>query len=166
MEDFEDLLDEVDPELSVEEAAAAVIVDTNIDDSEPEEPKVTRQFESVTGFVEQWFAPILTRAPGEYLWCRKWFEHAEVIARLTALWNDYEAARVAGTMSTFFIHLFDPTVAVICGQSGPFHNCKQGEHSERIIPLKCDPVPPHVFNDSDEDNPGGKPAANQPQEAA
>lgn len=41
------------------------------------------------------FAPIYTRSiGGEYRWCSRWWDHAEAIERLEALWRAWETLRL------------------------------------------------------------------------
>ncbi|NED60649.1 DUF4913 domain-containing protein, partial [Streptomyces sp. SID10244] len=70
------------------------IVDETADEAEPEpEP----EFESVYQFVDEHLVQLYARhvetKPGR-LWCPRWFDHAEAVSRLEALWRAYESLRL------------------------------------------------------------------------
>ncbi len=89
------------------------------------------------GSVEAWvsgqFLPMFRRPlGGEYRWCRQWWQHAEAITRLTALWHSWEALRLEpGTgMATWLRDHLDHHLIVLLGRGGPFAQCSEDEHIE------------------------------------
>jgi Domain of unknown function (DUF4913) len=85
--------------------------------------------------VESWvtgqFLPVYRRPlGGEYRWCRRWWEHAEAIIRLTALWHSWEALRLEpGTgMASWLRDHLDHQMPVLMGRAGPFAMCSEDEH--------------------------------------
>ena len=77
----------------------------------------------VYGGVEEWvtgqFLPQFRRPlGGEYRWCRQWWQHAEAITRLTALWHSWEALRLEpGTgMATWLRDHLDHHLPVLLGR--------------------------------------------------
>lgn len=87
--------------------------------------------------VEEWvtgqFLPMFRRPiGGEYRWCCQWWQHAEAITRLTALWHSWETLRLEpGTGIACWLrdHL-DHQLPILLGRSGPFAQCSEGEHIE------------------------------------
>jgi len=89
------------------------------------------------GSVEAWvrgqFLPMFRRPlGGEYRWCLQWWQHAEAITRLTALWHSWEALRLEpGTgMATWLRDHLDHHLTVLLGRGGPFAQCSEDEHIE------------------------------------
>ncbi len=89
------------------------------------------------GSVEAWvsgqFLPMFRRPlGGEYRWCLQWWQHAEAITRLTALWHSWEALRLEpGTgMATGLRDHLDHHLTVLLGRGGPFAQCSEDEHIE------------------------------------
>jgi Domain of unknown function (DUF4913) len=87
--------------------------------------------------VEEWvagqFLPMFRRPlGGEYRWCREWWQHAEAITRLTALWHSWEALRLEpGTgMAVWLRDHLDHQLPVLLGRGGPFAQCSEDEHIE------------------------------------
>ena len=98
--------------------------------------------------VEEWvtgqFLPVFRRPlGGEYRWCAQWWQHAEAITRLTALWHAWEALRLqpgTGIASWLRDHL-DHHLPVLLGRGGPFAQCSEEEHIEPRQ-AKADDAPP------------------------
>jgi hypothetical protein len=91
----------------------------------------------VYGSVEEWvtshFLPMFRRPlGGEFRWCAQWWQHAEAITRLTALWHSWEAMRLqAGTgMAAWLRDHLDHQLPVLLGRTGPFSMCSEDEHIE------------------------------------
>jgi Domain of unknown function (DUF4913) len=86
---------------------------------------------SAEDWVTSFFLPIFRRPlGGEYRWCREWWQHAEAITRLTALWHSWEALRLQpGTgMASWLRDHLDHQLPVLMGRSGPFAQCSEDEH--------------------------------------
>src|SRR6266487_3193209 len=69
---------------------------------------------------------------GEYRWCLQWWQHAEAITRLTALWHSWEALRLEPGigMATGLRDHLDHHLTVLLGRGGPFAQCSEDEHIE------------------------------------
>ena len=93
-----------------------------------------------TGFL----APLIRRRDGGgRRWCAEWWRHAEVVARLTALWHAWEALRLEpGTgMSTWWTYHFEPCFSILAdAERGPFQAC-DGRHKDKLKALPHTPLP-------------------------
>jgi hypothetical protein len=90
-------------------------------------------YDSVEAWVTGQFLPMYRRPlGGEYRWCRQWWQHAEAITRLTALWHSWEALRLEpGTgMAIWLREHLDHQLTVLLGRGGPFAQCSEDEHIE------------------------------------
>jgi hypothetical protein len=90
-------------------------------------------YASVEDWVTSHFLPMFRRQlGGEYRWCAQWWQHAEAITRLTALWHAWEALRLQpGTgMATWLRDHLDHQLPVLLGRTGPFAMCSEDEHIE------------------------------------
>jgi len=88
-------------------------------------------YDSVEAWVTGQFLPMFRRPlGGEYRWCRQWWQHAEAITRLTALWHSWEALRLEpGTgMAIWLRDHLDHQLTVLLGRAGPFAQCSEDEH--------------------------------------
>lgn len=98
-----------------------------------EEPAPTPMYSSVEQWVVGLFLPMFRRPlGGEFRWCRRWWQHAEAIARLTALWHTWEVLRLEpGTgMATWLRDHIDHQLPTLLGRTGPFAQCSEDEHIE------------------------------------
>jgi hypothetical protein len=103
------------------------------DRDEGREPQPQPVYGSVEAWVTGQFLPMYRRPlGGEYRWCRQWWQHAEAITRLTALWHSWEALRLEpGTgMAIWLREHLDHQLSVLLGRSGPFAQCSEDEHIE------------------------------------
>ncbi|GAB86872.1 DUF4913 domain-containing protein (plasmid) [Gordonia rubripertincta] len=86
------------------------------------------EFESVYEFVDDHLVLLYARhvetKPGR-LWCPRWFDHAEAVSRLEALWRAYESLRLdpATGMSVWWRDHADHHMAVLMSADGPFEGC-------------------------------------------
>ncbi len=90
-------------------------------------------YASLDDWVSQHFLPIYRRPlGGEYRWCAAWWQHAEAITRLTALWHAWEALRLqpATGIATWLRDHLDHQLPVLLGRAGPFAQCSEQEHIE------------------------------------
>ncbi|RKS80630.1 uncharacterized protein DUF4913 [Motilibacter peucedani] len=103
----------------------------------PREPVAPRDewvplFGSLAEFVEGFFVVAFARTLGgpSGMWCAQWWDHAEAIMRLEALWRTFEAARLDPDkgMATWFAHHLDHHLPVLLSSSGPFGQCRPDEH--------------------------------------
>lgn len=98
-------------------------------DDEAAEPPVEPAFARLEDFVEHYLCEVVNRKidpqPGHGLaWDPRWWQHQEVVCRLSALWGAFEVARVSAddpaAMSNWWIRHCDPHLRVLLdGQDGP-----------------------------------------------
>ncbi|MFI5843890.1 DUF4913 domain-containing protein [Catenuloplanes sp. NPDC051500] len=100
-------------------------------------------YTDVEGWVAGYFAPMfLHRVVGStrVRWCPRWWDHAEVIARLTLLWNTWEAARWEPAAKPGWWLDLDHHLPILLSPDGPFRNCRQtdehrpGKHEPAELP--------------------------------
>ena len=100
-------------------------------------------YPNVETWVTGYFAPMfLHRVPGSQRvrWCARWWDHAEAIARLTVLWNTWEAARWEPSAKPGWWLDLDHHLPLLLGLDGPFRNCRQaegtrpGKHEQEVVP--------------------------------
>jgi hypothetical protein len=101
-------------------------------------------YSSVEDWVTSHFLRVYVRPlGGEYRWCAQWWQHAEAITRLMALWHSWESMRLqAGTgMAAWLRDYLDHHLPVLLSRSGPFAHCSEAEH---ISPREAlvEPAPP------------------------
>jgi hypothetical protein len=100
---------------------------TSADGKAEAEPEL--KFHTVEQWVTGLFLPLFSwRVDGQrWYWCEQWWAHAEAIWRLELLWRGWEAARWQPTgMSAWSMEL-DHHVRELCGDEGPFRQCRVGE---------------------------------------
>lgn len=104
-------------------------------DDEPPEP----YFPDLMAFVKDYLSPMYRRALSgpAVTWCPEWWNHAEAIARLEALWRAWEFLRLDPHtgMSVWFRDHADHHMNVLLNADGPFKGCKPDKHGERLEPL-------------------------------
>jgi hypothetical protein len=110
-------------------------------------------FDGPEQWVTGWLAPIIVRQPTQdFLWCAHWWDHPEVLTRITGLWESWEAARLGGAtaINDWMATQLDHHLAVITTASGPFYRCKPtigdtpGEH-HTPAGLGITPAPAEFF---------------------
>lgn len=101
----------------------------------------------VSGFLAPTYAHEWTKLSSEWRWCSRWWLHTEAVVRLEAMWRAWEALRLdPGTgASTWLLHHADPHLAALSSSSGPFRQCKPGEHAGPP-PLVTEDPPPGMFS--------------------
>jgi hypothetical protein len=90
-------------------------------------------YQAVEDWVTGHFLAMFRRPlGGEYRWCAQWWQHAEAITRLTALWHSWEALRLQpGTgMAIWLRDHLDHHLPILLGRNGPFAACSEDEHFE------------------------------------
>lgn len=115
--------------------------DANLE-SEAEET-VGPAYPDVESWVSRHFAPMYARPlGGEFRWCPRWWEHAEAISRLEALWRSWETLRLDPClgMAIWYRDHFDSQLAILLGNRGPFALCSPGRH-EPMQALPVEPAP-------------------------
>jgi hypothetical protein len=120
MGDFEDQLDaDVDH-------LRTLVADHTAEADDDEGPATL--YETVADWVEEWLAITIDRRTGNVArdgmrWCERWWLHPEALNRIYVLWQEWEAARAAGTMSVWWINHFEPHWRDLTGEDGPFRDC-------------------------------------------
>ncbi len=108
-----------------------------------------RLYPELEAWVVGYFTPMLLhRVPGSprVRWCAHWWDHAEAIARLTVLWNGWEAARWEPAAKPGWWLDLDHHLPILTGLDGPFRNCRQpegarpGKHEPETVP-SVEPAP-------------------------
>jgi len=113
------------------------------------EPPPRLYYATVDDFVREFLCPTFRRpvGPGTPLrWSARWWESAEAIIRLDAIWRAWETLRLdAGTgLSVWLKDHADYHLAILMSPTGPFRN---SEDSARITePLPYEPPPPGLFS--------------------
>jgi hypothetical protein len=113
---------------------------------DPEEP-VAPFFGSLLEFVQEGFAPVYCRATSPLIrWCPTWWDHAEAIYRLEALWRTWELYRLEPRMgiASWLRDYLDPQLGALTSPTGPFAQCTDDRHSP-IKPLRTEPPPEDYF---------------------
>ena len=110
-------------------------------------------------WVVDCFAPMFPRPLSPTVrWCAQWWDHAEAISRLEALWRTWEVARLdelRGVASWYRDHL-DPQLAVLLSAGGPFAQCTQDRHAP-TQPLATLPAPEGYWTSSEPADPASEP---------
>lgn len=122
-------------------------------DGPPEEARIKPKFANVVEFVQGFFLPVIRRRisdnDGGLSWDARWWAYPEVVARLTALHQAWEEARVsdsAAAMSSWWIQHLEPHLRVILdGDTGPMANAKSDRSFLGWPALPTDPVPAAVL---------------------
>jgi len=89
--------------------------------------------------------PNWRRKPHNVAWCSRWWEHAEAISRLEALWESWEKLRLEpGTgMATWWRDYADPHMAVLTDRNtGPFTKCDFTKNAHEIPQIWASEHPP------------------------
>lgn len=108
------------------------------------EPPPEPEFSSVYEFVEDHLVVLYARKmqmKQDRVWCPRWFEHAEAVSRLEALWRAYEQLRLEpGTgMSVWWRDHADHHMRTLFDTAGPFEGCSVDlGHAAPIEPLRTD----------------------------
>jgi hypothetical protein len=101
-------------------------------------------YPTVETWVTEWFAPMIRRPRIKgWRWCPQWWQHAEAVARLEALWRSWESMRLDGTtgMSVWWRDHCDPHLAA--QDRSPFKQCSEDKgHVGEDEPLSVEPTPP------------------------
>ena len=97
---------------------------------EPE--PVTPFYGSLLEFVTEGFAPVYCRSTSPTTrWCASWWDHAEAIYRLEALWRSWELYRLEPRLgiASWLRDYLDPQLNVLISPAGPFAQCTEDRHS-------------------------------------
>ncbi|RSS97869.1 DUF4913 domain-containing protein [Streptomyces sp. WAC02707] len=117
----------------------------------------TPVFQNLEQFVTERLAPVLLHPSEEsgQIWCPRWWDHADAVSRLQAIWHTWEVLRwEPGTgMSHWHLHHLDPQWrALLDPVHGPFRECRDGRRMPGPLPLE--PAPDGWFeNEWDPEQP-------------
>lgn len=105
----------------------------------PTEPR----YPAVEPWVRDHFTAMYIRPlGGVYRWCAQWWDHAEAISRLEALWRCWEVARLDPIgMSAWYRDHLDHHLPILLGATGPFSRCTPERHEPPTQPLPTTPAP-------------------------
>ncbi|WP_067475283.1 DUF4913 domain-containing protein [Nocardia amamiensis] len=98
-------------------------------------------YANVVDFVENYLGGLYRRQVtdlSDTVWCPEWWQHAEAIARLDALWRAWEHYRQDGAtgLSVWFLDHADPHMAKLFDPKGPFKYCSvRNGHKDMLSPL-------------------------------
>ncbi len=129
-----------------EQALGAVMAAPAEADPKPEPPR----FATVELFVEKFVLPnwIHKYVANRVHWCAQWWEHAEAITRLEAIWEAFEVMRLqpAPSFSTWMRDHFDTHMRTLTDPEGVFFDCdvKTGQHTPNK-PWQLTPAPHGMF---------------------
>ena len=112
------------------------------EEQEPVEPF----FGSLLEFVVEHFGPVYARNTSPTVrWCASWWDHAEAIYRLEALWRTWELYRLEPRLgiASWLRDYLDPQLRELTSPTGPFASCTEDRHS----PVKALPTnqPPEAY---------------------
>lgn len=131
--------------------ASVEVFDPQGEDSDGDAPQqVELAFGSLPEFVQGFLVPVYRRA-GRQAWCVQWWEHAEAIVRLEAMWDAFEAMRLdPGTGASAWLRdHFDYHMGMLTNpDTSPFAKCSADPDKERhVVPerLRTGTVPPGLF---------------------
>ena len=107
---------------------------------------------SVDEFVREFVCPIFRRNVGEegradYRWSARWWESAEAITRLEAMWRAWEHLRMDASTGTsvWLRDHADHHLGVLMSPTGPWALSKDTAGPDE--PLPYEPPPPDLFPD-------------------
>ena len=112
---------------------------------EPFEPL----YDNLTDWVEHHFAQTYAWKPGSTArWCASWWDHAEAIYRLEALWRTWELYRLEPRLgiASWLRDYLDPQLSQLTSPTGPFASCTEDRHSP-VKALLTNQPPEAYLND-------------------
>ncbi|MDO1481611.1 DUF4913 domain-containing protein [Rhodococcus ruber] len=123
------------------------------DDDSSEHARIEPKFTNVVEFVQGFFLPVIRRRvsdnDGGQSWDPQWWAYPEVVARLTALHQAWEEARIsdsASAMSAWWIQHLEPHLRVILdGDTGPMANATSDRSFMGWPVMPAEPVPAAVL---------------------
>ena len=106
-------------------------------------------FGSLLEFVQEGFAPVYCRATSPPMrWCPTWWDHAEAIYRLEALWRTWELYRLEPRLgiASWLRDYLDPQLVALTSPTGPFAQCTDDRHSP-VKALRTEQPPNDYFDE-------------------
>jgi Domain of unknown function (DUF4913) len=121
-------------------------------------------YPSVEAWVVGYFSQIIRRPrKTQTCWCPEWWQHAEAVARLEALWRAWEFLRLDGTTgpSVWWRDHLEPHLGLLLDiERSPFAECGEDRGHNTALddilpPLKIAAAPPGWWgDDADEEEQG------------
>jgi hypothetical protein len=124
----------------------------------------TLLYPSLEAWVVGHFARVYARRHGgPTRWCRQWWQHAEAITRLEALWRSWETLRLEPLgMDAWLRERLDHHLPHLMSAAGPFASCTPDKHVEPAD-LATTPAPPGWWNHTGDATDGLPPTAQSNQ---
>lgn len=97
-----------------------------------EEEPIVPFYGSLLEFVVEHFGPVYARNTSPTVrWCASWWDHAEAIYRLEALWRTWELYRLEPRLgiASWLRDYLDPQLSQLTSPTGPFASCTEDRHS-------------------------------------
>ena len=97
-----------------------------------EEEPTAPFFGSLLEFVVEHFGPVYARNTSPTVrWCASWWDHAEAIYRLEALWRTWELYRLEPRLgiASWLRDYLDPQLHELTNPTGPFASCTEDRHA-------------------------------------
>jgi len=96
------------------------------------------RFATLEDWVSQFFAPTFCRSISPSVrWCARWWDHAEALSRLEALWRCWEVLRLKRWEGgVVWYRDLDSHLPVLLAPDGPFAQCTPDRHT----PIKALPT--------------------------
>ncbi|AEF43113.1 DUF4913 domain-containing protein [Hoyosella subflava] len=129
--------------------------ETPTEDTAGGEREFVPQFPTVVDWVHGYFLKLIRRkivdgAGSGLSWDARWWHYPEVVARLTALHQAWEAARASDdmtAMSSWWINHLEPHLRVILDpETGPMSDATRSGEFLGHPHLPAQPVPPHLLS--------------------
>ena len=123
---------------------------------EPEEEPRKLHHARLDLFVEKYIAHTYRRevsrpgTEGKIRWCSQWWDHAEAVGRLDALWMAWEEMRLGegSEMAAWWTQFADPLMAALFDPEGVFKYCSVSDgHRPSMKVLPTVPAPQGWFQD-------------------
>lgn len=119
------------------------------DGSATEAEPTVPYFGSLLEFVVEHFGPVYARNTSPTVrWCASWWDHAEAIYRLEALWRTWELYRLEPRLgiASWLRDYLDPQLRELTNPTGPFASCTEDRHSPGKA-LRTNQPPETYLND-------------------
>jgi Domain of unknown function (DUF4913) len=100
------------------------------------------RYPHLESWVNEFFVLTFGRTGDDVCWCPQWWDHAEAVLRLDALWTTWEAAALDPVhgMALWIRDHLDPGLAVLLGPTGPFAACRDGHRPTAVLPVSPTPA--------------------------
>ncbi|MFD4444387.1 DUF4913 domain-containing protein [Nocardia sp. NPDC058519] len=149
---------EAEAAVNPDAAAAVAAVAEPEPEPEPEPEEKPRQLHHarLDLFVEKYIAHTYRRevsrkgTEGKIRWCPQWWDHAEAVGRLDALWMAWEEMRLGegSEMAAWWTQFADPLMAALFDPEGVFKYCSVADgHRPSMKVLPTVPAPQGWFQD-------------------